>query len=554
MAEINYDITIDDTKQFVIELNEQGPQGARGYDGPPGADGIGINRIYKDSTSGLVDTYNIEYTNGNTTSFTVTNGNGIYSIELTDTEDLTDTYTITFDNGDTTTFEVENGKGITSITGPVTVDNVDTYTINFNDGTDTTFNVTNGIDGYSPTASVVKSGNKATITITDKNGTTTADIYDGSGSVADVLVNGTSVLDGQDAKILLKTINGVAIEGSGNISTLENTATQSTSLALLTSSTNDKNNTVALGYNSVAGGYMGIAIGSQASVTKTNGIQIGYGTNNEANSLYVATSTSDNWKMLDSNGLIPDARLSSNIARTSSTLPSSTKYGADLSYTSNTLQLLDQDGNSLGNTVTIQSSPNIDNTTITKNSSDELQTVAVIDNRSGNAIKTWTGTKAQYDALTTKDSTTLYNITDDTDTTLTLLNLLYPVGSIYIGTMANCPLQALGVGTWQLVATDRVLQGATDGSVVGTTKEAGLPNITGSVQGVVDNNAIGWRNASGLFKLSATASQNNSSASNYNRTLPYTLYVDVSQSNSIYGNSNTVQPPAYLVNIWERIS
>ena len=554
MAEINYDITIDDTKQFVIELNEQGPQGARGYDGPPGADGIGINRIYKDSTSGLVDTYNIEYTNGNTTSFTVTNGNGIYSIELTDTEDLTDTYTITFDNGDTTIFEVENGKGITSITGPVTVDNVDTYTINFNDGTDTTFNVTNGIDGYSPTASVVKSGNKATITITDKNGTTTADIYDGSGSVADVLVNGTSVLDGQDAKILLKTINGVAIEGSGNISTLENTATQSTSLALLTSSTNDKNNTVALGYNSVAGGYMGIAIGSQASVTKTNGIQIGYGTNNEANSLYVATSTSDNWKMLDSNGLIPDARLSSNIARTSSTLPSSTKYGADLSYTSNTLQLLDQDGNSLGNTVTIQSSPNIDNTTITKNSSDELQTVAVIDNRSGNAIKTWTGTKAQYDALTTKDSTTLYNITDDTDTTLTLLNLLYPVGSIYIGTMANCPLQALGVGTWQLVATDRVLQGATDGSVVGTTKEAGLPNITGSVQGVVDNNAIGWRNASGLFKLSATASQNNSSASNYNRTLPYTLYVDVSQSNSIYGNSNTVQPPAYLVNIWERIS
>lgn len=38
---------------------------------------------------------------------------------------------------------------------------------------------TNGEDGFSPTASVTKVGNKATITITDKNGTTTATISDG---------------------------------------------------------------------------------------------------------------------------------------------------------------------------------------------------------------------------------------------------------------------------------------------------------------------------------------------------------------------------------------
>ena len=37
-----------------------------------------------------------------------------------------------------------------------------------------------GQDGYSPTASVTKSGNKATITITDKNGTTTAEVTDGT--------------------------------------------------------------------------------------------------------------------------------------------------------------------------------------------------------------------------------------------------------------------------------------------------------------------------------------------------------------------------------------
>ena len=42
----------------------------------------------------------------------------------------------------------------------------------------------------------------------------------------------------------------------------------------------------------------------------------------------------------------------------------------------------------------------VDNKSITKNISDELQTVGVINSRdSSTAIKTWTGTKAQYDAL-----------------------------------------------------------------------------------------------------------------------------------------------------------
>ena len=42
--------------------------------------------------------------------------------------------------------------------------------------------VLKGEDGYSPTATVVKEGNKSTLTVTDKNGTTTVDILDGDGS------------------------------------------------------------------------------------------------------------------------------------------------------------------------------------------------------------------------------------------------------------------------------------------------------------------------------------------------------------------------------------
>ena len=57
---------------------------------------------------------------------------------------------------------------------------------------------------------------------------------------------------------------------------------------------------------------------------------------------------------------------------------------------------------------------NIDYLTITKNASDAIQTVGVIDkNGAGYAVKTWTGTKEEYNALETKDANTLYYITDD---------------------------------------------------------------------------------------------------------------------------------------------
>lgn len=57
----------------------------------------------------------------------------------------------------------------------------------------------------------------------------------------------------------------------------------------------------------------------------------------------------------------------------------------------------------------------IDGNTITLNSNDEIQTIGVIDSsNNATALKLWTGTRAEYDAITTKDANTLYNITDDT--------------------------------------------------------------------------------------------------------------------------------------------
>lgn len=195
-----------------------------------------------------------------------------------------------------------------------------------------------------------------------------------------------------------------------------------------------------------------------------------------------------------------------------------------------------------------------DGKSITKNSSDELQAVGVIDqNNTANAIKTWTGTKAQYNAIATKDSNTLYNITDDTDVGLTVLQAIYPVGSIYIGTMSTCPLASL-FGTWTLVSAGRVLQGADSSHSAGSTIEAGLPNITGNI---ATGNSYGFDAFSeytGAFAADTTAHINwQSSTLQQNIQGKYgRVGFDASRSNSIYGNSTTVQPPAYVVNIWQR--
>ena len=66
----------------------------------------------------------------------------------------------------------------------------------------------------------------------------------------------------------------------------------------------------------------------------------------------------------------------------------------------------------LGTTV-IAGTPANDGLSITKNTSNELQAVGVINqSNTSSAVKVWTGTKAEYDLLT-PDSNTVYNITDE---------------------------------------------------------------------------------------------------------------------------------------------
>ena len=56
------------------EQGIQGETGKDGIDGTNGKDGNGVVSINKTSSEGLVDTYTITFTNGDKTTFTVTNG------------------------------------------------------------------------------------------------------------------------------------------------------------------------------------------------------------------------------------------------------------------------------------------------------------------------------------------------------------------------------------------------------------------------------------------------------------------------------------------------
>jgi len=128
----------------------------------------------------------------------------------------------------------------------------------------------------------------------------------------------------------------------------------------------------------------------------------------------------------------------------------------------------------------------------------------------------------------------------------------YPVGSIYQSTSYTSPAALFG-GTWQEIAQDRVLMGASYYHAAGTTVEAGLPNITGRAGADTDSGYYNTNrpNAGGAF-YGGGKSYSWCAAGNQNPGRD--LCFDASLSNSIYGRSATVQPAAYYVHIWKRVA
>lgn len=125
----------------------------------------------------------------------------------------------------------------------------------------------------------------------------------------------------------------------------------------------------------------------------------------------------------------------------------------------------------------------------------------------------------------------------------------YPVGSIYQSTDAASPAELFG-GTWEQIASNRVLMGTTDSSKAGFTVEAGLPNIVFNLN---DNYFGESPTGTGGVSVSVRGSTYLRSGGSMPATYGNVSF-DASGSSSIYGNSRTVQPPAYYVYIWRRVA
>jgi len=129
-----------------------------------------------------------------------------------------------------------------------------------------------------------------------------------------------------------------------------------------------------------------------------------------------------------------------------------------------------------------------------------------------------------------------------------------PIGTIlpFYGSLSNIPdgwhLCDGTAGTPNL--KDKFLMGWGSKSV-GSYVSAGLPNITGTI---INNGNVGYLRSNGGETGSGLGALYLKNAS-YNIDIEgaaaaghsYDFGIDASRSNSIYGNSNTVQPPSYVV-------
>lgn len=124
----------------------------------------------------------------------------------------------------------------------------------------------------------------------------------------------------------------------------------------------------------------------------------------------------------------------------------------------------------------------------------------------------------------------------------------HPVGSIYQSTDPTSPAALFG-GSWEEIASERVLMGASSTHAAGTTVKAGLPNITGTLSEIMGS-VYAYPSGSGAFSVKGIGrSLENGSSGNYGN-----ISFDASKSNAIYGRSSTVQPAAYYVHIWHRVA
>lgn len=136
------------------------------------------------------------------------------------------------------------------------------------------------------------------------------------------------------------------------------------------------------------------------------------------------------------------------------------------------------------------------------------------------------------------------------------LDFFYPIGSYYETSDATFDPNIRWGGTWEKVEEGKFLQATTNNSKVGDEVAAGLPNITGVAHANTTYSGSPYSGGSfsgALYAESMSGTQyylsGRAAGSGWSD-----IGINASLSNSIYGNSTTVQPPAILVVIWHRVA
>ncbi len=127
-----------------------------------------------------------------------------------------------------------------------------------------------------------------------------------------------------------------------------------------------------------------------------------------------------------------------------------------------------------------------------------------------------------------------------------VVDLFYPVGSIMLTLSSTFDPNTSYTGTtWVRLADGLFLEA---NSTPNTEKEAGLPDITGTIN--EGNGAEPVSSATGAFY--GTSTTVTAPASGGTMGGVRNISFAASRSNSIYGNSTTVQPHSLTVVMWKR--
>lgn len=151
----------------------------------------------------------------------------------------------------------------------------------------------------------------------------------------------------------------------------------------------------------------------------------------------------------------------------------------------------------------------------------------------------------------TENGTKIKNVSKDVLKSWLGVSNPYPVGSIYISTSSTSPASLFG-GTWESIASERVLMGVSSSHGAGSTVSAGLPNISGRFWSEV---WTGHAVSSGPYTFTVeNAHDRGTNPWDSSGCRAYYVNFNASNANTIYGGSSTVQPAAYFVYMWRRIA